>query len=79
MENGLLQEVGTHQQLLARKGSIMPFIVSKMPQSTDSSPVLLIRFRVKPIYSGIFKIRRKVFFDSPGLLEQSQHWGGLVI
>ena len=23
--------------------------------------------------------RRKVFFDSPGLLEQSQHWGGLVI
>ena len=24
-------------------------------------------------------LRRKVFFDSPGLLEQSQHWGGLVI
>ena len=23
--------------------------------------------------------RRKVFFDSPGLLEQSQHWGALVI
>ena len=23
--------------------------------------------------------RRRVFFDSPGLLEQSQHWGGLVI
>ena len=23
--------------------------------------------------------RRKVFFDSPGFLEQSQHWGGLVI
>ena len=23
--------------------------------------------------------RQKVFFDSPGLLEQSQHWGGLVI
>ena len=25
------------------------------------------------------KFRRKVFFDSPGFLEQSQHWGGLVI
>ena len=23
--------------------------------------------------------RRKVFYDSPGMLEQSQHWGGLVI
>jgi len=23
--------------------------------------------------------RQKVFYDSPGLLEQSQHWGGLVI
>ena len=23
--------------------------------------------------------RRKVFYDSPGLLDQSQHWGGLVI
>ena len=22
---------------------------------------------------------RKVFYDSPGMLEQSQHWGGLVI
>ena len=25
------------------------------------------------------RTRRKVFFDSPGFLEQSQHWGGLVI
>ena len=22
---------------------------------------------------------RKVFYDSPGMLDQSQHWGGLVI
>ena len=36
MENGLLQEVGTHQQLLAVRVCIMPFIVNKMPPSTDS-------------------------------------------
>ena len=35
MENGLLQEIGTHQQLLARKGFYYAFTVSKMPQSTD--------------------------------------------
>ena len=31
------------------------------------------------IKSSLVFLRRKVFFDSPGLLEQSQHWGGLVI
>ena len=36
MENGLLQEVGSHQQLLARKGLTMPSIVNKMHQSTNS-------------------------------------------
>ena len=52
-----------------------------MPQSTESqldkpSTVAsgLSRFIPKSLTS-----RRKVFFDSPGLLEQSQHWGGLVI
>ena len=52
-----------------------------MPQSTDSSLEKssnsasgLSRFIPASLRS-----RRKVFFDSPGLLEQSQHWGGLVI
>ena len=52
-----------------------------MPQPTDpntdqrsNSSFALSRF-IPPSLS----LRRKVFFDSPGLLEQSQHWGGLVI
>ena len=52
-----------------------------MPQSTDSQ----LEESSKPA-SGLIRFippslrpRRKVFFDSPGLLEQSQHWGGLVI
>ncbi len=52
-----------------------------MPRSNDSqlnrpakkSSDADITQRQKPVS------RRKVFFDSPGLLEQSQHWGGLVI
>ena len=36
MENGLLQEVGTHQELLTRKVSTTPSIASKMHQSTES-------------------------------------------
>ena len=52
-----------------------------MPRSTDSQldgPVKsssdweLAKDKLPPS-------RRKVFFDAPGLLEQSQHWGGLVI
>ncbi len=52
-----------------------------MPQSTNSTiakiskPVLALRRFI----SSSSISRRKVFFDSPGLLEQSQHWGGLVI
>ena len=52
-----------------------------MPPSTDSqldqsAAKISIFQRVLGTVSGQ---RRKVFFDSPGLLEQSQHWGGLVI
>ena len=54
-----------------------------MPQSTESqiekstkSFSILRRFLPVSLASVT---RRKVFFDSPGLLEQSQHWGGLVI
>lgn len=52
-----------------------------MPRSTESqidqksSSIVSLR-RLIPSFS---LARRKVFFDSPGLLEQSQHWGGLVI
>ena len=52
-----------------------------MPRSTksqidqNSSSIVSLR-RLLPSFS---LARRKVFFDSPGLLEQSQHWGGLVI
>ena len=52
-----------------------------MPQSTESQ-----LGKLSNLSSGLsrfipasFKSRRKVFFDSPGFLEQSQHWGGLVI
>ena len=52
-----------------------------MPQSTESQ----LEKQSKPasvlsrFISTTLASRRKVFFDSPGLLEQSQHWGGLVI
>ena len=54
-----------------------------MPQSTEPKPekpstVTSGLTRFIPVFS-LFGLRRKVFFDSPGLLEQSQHWGGLVI
>ena len=46
---------------------------SRLEKLTKSAPGLT-RF-IKQSFAS----RRKVFFDSPGLLEQSQHWGGLVI
>lgn len=67
----------------------MPFIANKMPplvkpKSMNSSPEnsspedtaapLTLRDRISALRS-----RRKVFYDSPGLLDQSHHWGGLVI
>ena len=52
-----------------------------MPRPTESKLDKL----SKPV-SGLSRFiqsslisRRKVFYDSPGLLDQSQHWGGLVI
>ena len=55
-----------------------------MPQSTDPqlekpSTVTSGLSRFIPASLASLTSRRKVFFDSPGLLEQSQHWGGLVI
>ena len=52
-----------------------------MPPSTDSqlerpAPKSSVLQRV---FGNRFSTRPKVFFDSPGLLEQSQHWGALVI
>ena len=52
-----------------------------MPRSTDSeldNPVNSSSDLDFPKGKGA-ESRRKVFFDSPGLLEQSHHWGGLVI
>ena len=52
-----------------------------MPQSTESNlekssaPL----FGLNRFIPASLRTRRKVFFDSPGFLEQSQHWGGLVI
>ena len=59
----------------------MPFTDSKMPQSIESK---LAKFSsqfsgLKRFIPASLPLRRKVFFDSPGFLEQSQHWGGLVI
>lgn len=52
-----------------------------MPPSTDSQLARLSAktSQLKRVISERLAPRRKVFFDSPGLLEQSQHWGGLVI
>tara|TARA_Y100001933_G_C18980421_1_gene556438 strand:+ start:669 stop:1976 length:1308 start_codon:yes stop_codon:yes gene_type:complete len=52
-----------------------------MPPSTKSQLTLLSAktSQLKQVIAERFTPRRKVFFDSPGLLEQSQHWGGLVI
>ena len=46
---------------------------SKLDNSVKSSSDLDLPKEKRP------ESRRKVFFDSPGLLEQSQHWGALVI
>ena len=52
-----------------------------MPRSTNSQLTKLSEktSQLKQVIAERFAPRRKVFFDSPGLLEQSQHWGGLVI
>ena len=52
-----------------------------MPQSTDPQSKGLSK-RVSNLIRLLppsLLSRRKVFYDSPGLLDQSQHWGGLVI
>jgi len=52
-------------------------IVPRPEQSPVASQRLAsLRKRLLPVLSDR---RNKVFFDSPGLLEQSHHWGGLVI
>ena len=52
-----------------------------MHQSTESKLQLLSKLPsgLRRFIPTSITSRRKVFFDSPGLLEQSQHWGGLVI
>ena len=52
-----------------------------MPQTPDSNSDKLSKsfLGLSRLISSPFPLRRKVFFDSPGFLEQSQHWGGLVI
>ena len=52
-----------------------------MPHPTDSSIQKLSKtaLALRRFVRSSLSSRRKVFFDSPGLLEQSQHWGGLVI
>jgi len=52
-----------------------------MPQSTDSQlkKLSISASGLSRFIPSSLATRRKVFFDSPGLLEQSQHWGGLVI
>ena len=59
----------------------MPFTDSKMPLPIKTQNEKLIRrFSVLRRFVPVsLSTRRKVFFDSPGLLEQSQHWGGMVI
>ena len=42
--------------------------------SPDNAAPLTLRDRISAL-----RARRKVFYDSPGLLDQSHHWGGLVI
>ena len=52
-----------------------------MPQSTESQLETSSKSAsgISRFIPSSLSLRRKVFFDSPGLLEQSQHWGGLVI
>ena len=52
-----------------------------MPQSTESRLKKFVKStsELRRFFPSPFVSRRKVFFDSPGLLEQSNHWGGLVI
>ena len=52
-----------------------------MPQSTENHLAILLNKSsgLTRFIRSRFSPRKKVFYDSPGLLEQSQHWGGLVI
>ena len=74
------QEVGT-QQLLTRKGLYYALYRQQDASVADSQ----LDSSAKPssdldvLHDKASLARRKVFFDSPGLLEQSQHWGGLVL
>ena len=52
-----------------------------MPQSTESQLIKKsnLSSALSRFIPSSLRFRRKVFFDSPGFLEQSEHWGGLVI
>ena len=64
-----------------------------MPQSTDPKPgmvdpspsqppealVSAAPLSLKGRLMALLPERKKVFYDSPGMLEQSHHWGGMVI
>ena len=65
-------------QLTSRLSRLLPasfafnrkFLLEKSSQLTSRFSTLVPSSLAQP---------RKVFYDSPGMLEQSQHWGGLVI
>ena len=65
-------------QLISRLSRLLPssftfnrkFFIEKSSQLTS---------RLSTLVPTPLAQRRKVFYDSPGMLEQSQHWGGLVI
>ena len=57
----------------------MPPLVEPKPMnsapensSPDTAAPLTLRDRISAL-----RARRKVFYDSPGLLDQSHHWGGV--
>ncbi|NDD14109.1 MAG: hypothetical protein EB072_16065, partial [Betaproteobacteria bacterium] len=49
---------------------------SAEPRPTENPAPLSLRDRLAALRPGP---SRKVYYDSPGMLEQSTHWGGLVI
>ena len=61
MENGLLQEIGTHQQLLARKVSIMPLPTTDTSSIKTQNEKLIRRFSVLRRFVLSLSTRRKVF------------------
>lgn len=59
----------------------MPYIANKMPLSPDPSSVPVGPAGIRQRFRRLLPVRtvQRTYYDSPGMLEQGQHWGSLVV